>query len=761
MIDTTAPTFFATQSAPLTEAGGINNALGGNSTSTSLISTDGTISTEGWSAAGGSTYTKAGTYGTVTLNTSTNVITYALDNTATATQNLNQFQIATELFQVTTQDAAGNATTQSLVFSIIGNNDAPVITAGAQSAAIVEAGANGAGTNSATVALALTDADGTTPIYDNTFLTLFGWATSDTITYTKSGTYGSASLNTTTGVVTYTLNNADADTQALSAGASASDNFNITVNDGLTTTTRQVSFAITGSNDAPTSQNVSVAVTENGSRAFALSDFTFTDVDSGDSLASVRIVTLPATGTITLSGNAVSANQIVSADDITAGLLIYTPALNSEATQNFAFTVLDSNGAESAATKTFTLTINAINTVPTVSFVGATASGFTILATDLDSSDVLTLVSAVSGSSAVNNGTNTTFTVSPDVSDTNVDLAVTDGEVSVPVLIDGNNTVVYIGTEGDNTPGAVNAGESVIMYGFGGNDVLTGGTGKDYLFGGAGNDTISTGGGADVIDAGSGTDTLQFTRSLLAAATVDGGADSDTVVITAASTSIVDADFTNFSNVEVLQLTGASTAVLSAEAKAAGFTTIVTGDGDTDLTITDPGSGFPVTIDASAMTAEDTLTIRGTGSITISGLVAQLTSSATGPLTISTTAAATQTIRFEASPNGTLTLGGAESIQLATAVDLSGLAITGVGSYTLTLDSNAAVSMTVAQHNAATAINAAGTTDQITLTTAGTLTGDPDVETYNLATAGGSTFTLGAASQNVTTGTGGADTLNV
>ncbi|WP_416908661.1 MAG: hypothetical protein ACMVO5_03350 [Polymorphobacter sp.] len=71
------------------------------------------------------------------------------------------------------------------------------------------------------------------------------------------------------------------------------------------------------------------------------------------------------------------------------------------------------------------------------------------------------------------------------------------------------------------------------------------------------------------------------------------------------------------------------------------------------------------------------------------------------------------------------------------------------------------VTMTVAQHNSVT-IAAAGTGDQITLSTAGTLTGSAAVESYVLA-AGTQTFTLGLSGQNVTadaTGVTGAITID-
>lgn len=71
-----------------------------------------------------------------------------------------------------------------------------------------------------------------------------------------------------------------------------------------------------------------------------------------------------------------------------------------------------------------------------------------------------------------------------------------------------------------------------------------------------------------------------------------------------------------------------------------------------------------------------------------------------------------------------------------------------------------AVSMSVNQHvNVFTTINAAGGSDAITLTDSGTVTGDADIEAYNLA-ATGNRFTLGAAAQNVTGGAAN-DTVNV
>ena len=83
------------------------------------------------------------------------------------------------------------------------------------------------------------------------------------MTYTQTGTYGTATLTTATGVVSYALNNADTDTNALAGGASVSDNFTVYVKDGSTgTASTAVNFAITGTNDTPTVNAISKSLTD-------------------------------------------------------------------------------------------------------------------------------------------------------------------------------------------------------------------------------------------------------------------------------------------------------------------------------------------------------------------------------------------------------------------------------------------------------------------------------------------------------------------
>src|SRR5206468_2472447 len=105
-------------------------------------------------------------------------------------------------------------------------------TIGAQSQQLVEAGVNAsnnpvAGTSTATITVSKSDVDtGDTASFSTT-----GWVLVSGTTYSKAGTYGSVQLDTATGVLTYTLDNSKAATNALAAGASASDSFSVTVTD--------------------------------------------------------------------------------------------------------------------------------------------------------------------------------------------------------------------------------------------------------------------------------------------------------------------------------------------------------------------------------------------------------------------------------------------------------------------------------------------------------------------------------------------------
>jgi len=115
----------------------------------------------------------------------------------------------------------------------------------------------------------------------------------------------------------------------------------------------------------------------------------------------------------------------------------------------------------------------------------------------------------------------------------------------------------------------------------------------------AGNDTItaSTAYANFSIDAGSDNDLVRFAAGDLASTqTVVGNSGTDTLSILGADT-LTDADFTNVSTVEVLQLSGGNDSVdLTTEAKQAGILTVNGGAGNDTITWTYGTTG--ITIDA-------------------------------------------------------------------------------------------------------------------------------------------------------------------
>jgi VCBS repeat-containing protein len=114
----------------------------------------------------------------------------------------------------------------------------------------------------------------------------------------------------------------------------------------LDQTPNTITIDVTPVNDAPESSFGANSLFEDTPRVFGLADFpVFDDADSPpNSLLAVKITTLPDHGALTLDGVAVAAGQFISADDIAAGLLVFTPEENSTASTSFTFQVQDDGG---------------------------------------------------------------------------------------------------------------------------------------------------------------------------------------------------------------------------------------------------------------------------------------------------------------------------------------------------------------------------------------------------------------------------------
>ena len=110
-------------------------------------------------------------------------------------------------------------------------------------------------------------------------------------------------------------------------------------------------------NTAPTAADNTVTTAEDRPYAFMAGDFGFDDDDAGDTLASVKIVTPPALGTLALDGTAVTVNDVVVWDDIEDDKLTFTPARDAHGAPYTTFTFKVNDGTVDSA-DAYTMTID-------------------------------------------------------------------------------------------------------------------------------------------------------------------------------------------------------------------------------------------------------------------------------------------------------------------------------------------------------------------------------------------------------------------
>src|SRR5258708_1796739 len=137
---------------------------------------------------------------------------------------------------------------------------------------------------------------------------------------------------------------------------------------------RTMTVNVTWVNDAPQGTNHTVTVLEDGSYTFTTADFGFSDPADvpANALLAVQISSLPSAGTLTDNGLAVTAGQFVSAAEIAAGKLLYTPAAGQSgaAYASFTFQVEDDGGTANgganldSAPRTMTVNVTWVNDAP-------------------------------------------------------------------------------------------------------------------------------------------------------------------------------------------------------------------------------------------------------------------------------------------------------------------------------------------------------------------------------------------------------------
>jgi VCBS repeat-containing protein len=186
----------------------------------------------------------------------------------------------------------------------------------------------------------------------------------DTKSYSLTNTAGGRfAINRTTGALTV------ANSTLLNYEAATSHAVTVRVTDrGGLTYDETFTINLTNVNEAPSGTNATVTITEDTSHVLTAANFGFSDVDAGDALSAVRIDTLPTAGTLTLSGTAVTAGQVITTADLAAGQLVFTPAANANGTgyARVAFSVRDSTSLYDPTPNTLTVNVTAVNDRPVI-----------------------------------------------------------------------------------------------------------------------------------------------------------------------------------------------------------------------------------------------------------------------------------------------------------------------------------------------------------------------------------------------------------
>jgi len=149
-----------------------------------------------------------------------------------------------------------------------------------------------------------------------------------------------------------------------------------TVKGGVDTdpTPRTMTLAVTPVNDAPAGAAKTVTMLEDSTYTFVAADFGFSDTSDtpANTLAAVKIVTLPVAGKLTNNGVAVTAGAAVTATDIAAGKLKFAPAANASGATyaSFTFRVQDNGGTANGGVntdptaRTMTMAVTPVNDAP-------------------------------------------------------------------------------------------------------------------------------------------------------------------------------------------------------------------------------------------------------------------------------------------------------------------------------------------------------------------------------------------------------------
>lgn len=473
-------------------------------------------------------------YGSFTM-TSDGVWTYTLNNNNAAVQLLNVGVTLTDSFTLATVDG----TTQVVTITIIGSNDAAIIS-GNSTGSVTEAGTSTPGTPVVTGTLFDTDVDNAA----NTFEPV-----NSPIPSSKG--YGAFAV-TQAGTWTYALDNTNPSVQALNAGQTLTDTFTVTTVDG---TAQTVTIMILGGNDAAVISGTKLgSVIEAGAATagapVASGTLTALDLDNANnSFVEIASPTASMSGygffTMTAAGG-----WTYRLDNTNTAV----QALNVGSTLTDSFTVATVDGT----TQLVTITISGTNdaaiisgtTTGSVTEAGTGTAGTPVASgtlTDTDVDNEQNRFTAVSSPTASNKDYGTfiltaagvwTYTLDNNNSAVeSLDLGQTLTDTFAVTTIDGTTQTVTIIIHGssDADPNDFDnlaLGSHVVtdppfVYGTPGGETIAGGGDQfQIVYAGAGNDTVNGTGKDDILYAGSGDDTIKGNDG---SDTIYGGSGNDTI----------------------------------------------------------------------------------------------------------------------------------------------------------------------------------------------------------------------------------------
>ncbi len=389
-------------------------------------------------------------------------------------------------------------------------------------------------------------------------------------------------------------------------------------------------------NSAPTAVALSASTVAENAAGAVIGNLTVTDPDAGN--------------THTLSVDDARFEVVTGQLKLKAGT-----SLDFETAASVNVTVTATDGGGLSKAQAFAITVTNVNEAPTAvalsaSTVAENAAGAVIgnlTVTDPDTGNTHTLTvdddrfEVVAGQLKLKAGVSLDHEVAVTV---NVTVTATDGgglskaQAFAIAVTDVEETTTLVGTAGDDTINQTGGLDDFIITGLAGNDIITTGSGNDIIRPGEGADTVNTGAANDIVVVVGQTAAEQYAQSditnpgdsridlssvitladlngravseVVAGESIDGGAGTNRLVIYG------NVDFTSVTLTNITQFQVNSTVTISAQQLNALGLSVIFGDGESVLNITNNGTA-PVTVDLSGMTFTDFRTLNVGSGITV------------------------------------------------------------------------------------------------------------------------------------------------